>query len=189
LLNDELTAAPEAFREHVRNAICSWFAQAPAMLARRQLTQASEHALTMGLEIEAIRLSHAASSDRASQALDRFLSSARTAVEVWDRDGKGLDPADVWHEPAIALQRNFQLQERLWSAGRLAGADFMLGHELLTRDTLTNLARSLGLRPPVQPRPSELLVAANLEATSEPSTQGDRRPHAAAPHHQRETPP
>lgn len=143
----------------------AWFDQAPRWLAERQLAQASDHALSLGLEIEAVRRSHTSSANRASQALDRFVCALRNARDVLIGPVETDGPAhlaqrasqEAWQEPALALVRNFQMQERAWSAGALAGADFMRGHEVLARDTLAQLARGLGLPPPAQAQAQDLL--------------------------------
>ncbi len=147
------------------SSLRAWFDQAPRWLAERQLAQASDHALNLGLEIEAVRRSHTSSANRASQALDRFVCALRNARDVLVGSAETDGPAhlaqrasqEAWQESALALVRNFQMQERAWTAGALAGADFMRGHEVLARDTLTQLARGLGLPPPAQTQAQDLV--------------------------------
>jgi hypothetical protein len=144
----------------------TWFDEAPRWLAERQIALASDHAMTLGLEIEAIRRSHTSSANRASQALDRFVCALRNARDVLvgaveaesgpDAQHKALQEA--WQEPALALMRNFQMQERAWTAGTLAGEDFMRGHEVLTQETLTQLSRGLGLPPASQIKPKDVIA-------------------------------
>lgn len=147
-------------------ALRAWFDEAPRWLAERQIALASDHAMTLGLEIEAVRRSHTSSANRASQALDRFVCALRNARDVLvgaveaenvtDTQHKALQEA--WQEPALALMRNFQMQERAWTAGTLAGEDFMRGHEILTQETLSQLSRGLGLPPAPQTKPKDVIA-------------------------------
>lgn len=133
-----------------------WFAQAPRLLGSRYLEQSAAHGRELALEIEAIRLNHTDRSDRASQALDRFLFSARTAFEVaaGRESAQGDSPDQIWHEPALALSSNFAAQERIWSQGTLPSRDFMRGHDVLIQDTIAGLARRLSLPVPSPDGPS-----------------------------------
>jgi hypothetical protein len=149
----------------------AWFDEAPRWLAERQIALASDHAMALGLEIEAVRRSHTSSANRASQALDRFVCALRNARDVLigsveaesgpDAQHKASQEAssqEAWQEPALALMRNFQMQERAWTAGTLSGADFMRGHEILAQDTLTQLSRGLGLKPASQTQAKDVIT-------------------------------
>lgn len=144
----------------------AWFDEAPRWLAERQIALASDHAMALGLEIEAVRRSHTSSANRASQALDRFVCALRSARDVLVGSVEaesGLDAQhkasqEAWQEPALALMRNFQMQERAWTAGTLSGADFMRGHEILAQDTLTQLSRGLGLKPASQTQAKDVIA-------------------------------
>jgi len=148
-----------------------WFAQAPRLLGSRYLEQSAAHGRELALEIEAIRLNHTDRSDRASQALDRFLYSARTAFEVaagHDLSGQHDSPDQIWHEPALALSSNFAAQERIWSQGTLPSRDFMRGHDVLIQDTIAGLARRLSLPVPLHDGPPVAIRDTHSEGTASP---------------------
>jgi hypothetical protein len=131
----------------------AWFDRAPIMMAQRQLSQASQCAWMLSLEIGAIRLGHTGSANRASQAMDQFVCAAHSTLELVgpaDADerlhaGQAAQAGDSRgaYEAVLAMQANFQAQERAWSAGRLSSTQFLLGHETLLQDALRDLEQRL----------------------------------------------
>lgn len=128
----------------------TWLASSVDLMARRRLELAAAHSQMFNLEVLALRLGHSQSTNRASQALDGMLCAARSAIELstddpTDAQADTANDDQAWYEPALALQRNFQLQARAWLRGDLDRQDFMRGNEVLVQHTLSGLAMKLGV--------------------------------------------
>lgn len=169
-LADEANAAlarePAEYRQALGQRLRERMAVARQAAIERRLEAAEFAAQDFVASVNGIQKRHTDSTDGASRALDRFVSTVLTAVQLASGEEAhpraGLEDVTHWFTPARSLQNTFELHERGFQAGRMNCEEFMRGHAVLTRDILSKLRERLDLPAPRQPmawaRPHEQML-------------------------------
>lgn len=147
----EFETRPIEYQAAVRACLRSRFARVREVIVERRYRDAEFHAQDFVQSVNAVKMQHSDSVDRASQALDRFVLAARSAVDGrTDGDGDSRREATApgklhWFEPAGSLLRSFELNQRAFLAGTESRETFMSGHDVVVEAVLSKLRERLGL--------------------------------------------